>query len=255
MSILGDIIGANIKRLREASGLTIKEAGQKADFGPNQWGRYERGDQIPGDALLRKVAEVLEVPPEALVLGQGAPAGDRNVDLYDLPVDMEGLINALLAVGGEMELSPEVRGLLSVACRRLTGLIRDGHPLLAILDLPFDRFEPLDRENSELLQDALLILCRRDPETLTHREMLTNSIRGLTQAIRLMGRPPRRPGAAEDTNLESMAADNAPSVRETAEAALADLERAIGQAEPGQAEMLRKTADQLRADLGSIKKE
>jgi transcriptional regulator with XRE-family HTH domain len=57
------IVGANIRRLRKAKGLTQERLAQEADMAMRYVAGVERGEENPSLRFLVKIAEVLEVSP------------------------------------------------------------------------------------------------------------------------------------------------------------------------------------------------
>ena len=62
----GKIVGANIRRLREAKGLTQEQLAGEADIAMRHLGRIERGEDNPAVEMLGKLAEVLGVGPDEM---------------------------------------------------------------------------------------------------------------------------------------------------------------------------------------------
>lgn len=60
------IVGANIRRLREAQGLTQEQLAGEADIAMRHLGRIERGEGNPTIDMLAKLAGVLGVTPGKL---------------------------------------------------------------------------------------------------------------------------------------------------------------------------------------------
>jgi transcriptional regulator with XRE-family HTH domain len=65
------VFAANVRRLREAKGLTMEQAGWAAGIDPTAWGRIESGQRRPNFATILKLAAALEVPPADLFAGIG----------------------------------------------------------------------------------------------------------------------------------------------------------------------------------------
>ena len=59
----GKIVGENIRRLREAKGLTQEQLAGEADIAMRHLGRIERGEGNPTVEMLGKLADVLGVKP------------------------------------------------------------------------------------------------------------------------------------------------------------------------------------------------
>ena len=60
------IVGANIRRLRKAKGLTQEKLAQEADMAMRYVAGVERGEENPSLRFLVKMAEVLGVGPGEL---------------------------------------------------------------------------------------------------------------------------------------------------------------------------------------------
>ena len=65
-------VGANVRRLRRAKGLTQEDLAGEAGIGMRHLGRIERAEISPTVDILAKVAEALGVHPSVLL---GDPAG------------------------------------------------------------------------------------------------------------------------------------------------------------------------------------
>ena len=61
------IVGANIRRLRKAKGLTQEQLAQEADTALRYVAGVERGEENPSLKFLVKIAEALDVEPTALL--------------------------------------------------------------------------------------------------------------------------------------------------------------------------------------------
>lgn len=76
MTFLGEMVGAKIKALRMAKGLSQRDLAIKASLHPAQLSKYERGTQVPGDVALIRIAgglgvEVDELIYQELVVNEG----------------------------------------------------------------------------------------------------------------------------------------------------------------------------------------
>jgi transcriptional regulator with XRE-family HTH domain len=60
-------VGANVRRMRRARGLTQESLAGEAGIGMRHFGRIERGEISPTVDILAKVAEALNVHPSALL--------------------------------------------------------------------------------------------------------------------------------------------------------------------------------------------
>lgn len=65
------IFAANLKRLREARGLTMEQAAWAVGMHHTAWGRIESGERKPTLETIFKLAQALEVPPAELFDGIG----------------------------------------------------------------------------------------------------------------------------------------------------------------------------------------
>lgn len=63
------IFAANVKRLREARGLTMEQAAWSVGMHHTAWGRIESGERKPTLETVFKLARALEVPPAELFAG------------------------------------------------------------------------------------------------------------------------------------------------------------------------------------------
>src|SRR5437867_2438669 len=87
MAKLARLVGANIRRLRRAKGLTQQALGARSGVDFKYLGEVERGDANCTLAVLERVAEALGADPRALLApeaeaaGRGAP---REPDLQAL---------------------------------------------------------------------------------------------------------------------------------------------------------------------------
>ena len=73
------IIGDNIRRVRELKGLSQKEVGAAIAAAATQYSRVETGKVVPSLKTLIKVAKVLDTSLDALVSADHSPAQDINV--------------------------------------------------------------------------------------------------------------------------------------------------------------------------------
>jgi len=58
---------ANIRKYREAAGLSQEEAARKIGVTLGAWGKWERGETDPPVSRLAGIAEVLDIDPVDLV--------------------------------------------------------------------------------------------------------------------------------------------------------------------------------------------
>lgn len=75
-------LGATIRRLRRASGLTQKELARRVEVTPSYLSRLEKNRKEPSLALLRQIGDNLEVPFGVLVASAllvEMPFDQRNV--------------------------------------------------------------------------------------------------------------------------------------------------------------------------------
>lgn len=63
------IFAGNVKRLREAKGLTQEKAAWSVGMHHSAWGRIESGKRVPTLATVFKIATALEIPPTKLFEG------------------------------------------------------------------------------------------------------------------------------------------------------------------------------------------
>jgi transcriptional regulator with XRE-family HTH domain len=61
--------GANLRSVRERTGLTQEALGHLADFHPTEVNRIERGRRNPGLLTIVKLAKALDVPAGDLLAG------------------------------------------------------------------------------------------------------------------------------------------------------------------------------------------
>lgn len=61
------IVGANIRRLRKAKGLTQEQLAHEADMAMRYVAGVERGEENPSLRFLVKIAEALDVEPDVLL--------------------------------------------------------------------------------------------------------------------------------------------------------------------------------------------
>lgn len=61
-------LGENIKKIRIEKNMKRKDLAEKAHISSVSIGKYERGDSLPNDENLKKIAEALVVPIEVLLL-------------------------------------------------------------------------------------------------------------------------------------------------------------------------------------------
>ena len=73
------IVGANVRRLRKARGLSQEALAGEAGLAMRHLGRIERGEGNPTVGVLVKLAAVLDVHPAALYGDEGSNIADRPV--------------------------------------------------------------------------------------------------------------------------------------------------------------------------------
>lgn len=74
-----EIIGANIRTVREQKGLSQKELAAAIGVAATQYSRVETGKVMPTLKTLIKIAKVLDVPLEALVNAPGNAAQEVTI--------------------------------------------------------------------------------------------------------------------------------------------------------------------------------
>lgn len=74
-----EIIGDNIRRIREEKRLSQKELAAAIGVAPTQYSRVETGKVMPALKTLIKIAKTLDVPLDALVNNDGAATAEVNV--------------------------------------------------------------------------------------------------------------------------------------------------------------------------------
>ena len=73
------IVGANVRRLRKARGLSQEALAGEAGLAMRHLGRIERGEGNPTVGVLVKLAAVLDVHPAAFYGDEGSKIADRPV--------------------------------------------------------------------------------------------------------------------------------------------------------------------------------
>lgn len=74
-------LGALLRRLREARGLSSRELGQLADVDHTYIYRLETGEkQSPSDEILTRLLRVLKAPPREIEMAQFLTTNDVNPD-------------------------------------------------------------------------------------------------------------------------------------------------------------------------------
>ncbi len=74
-----EVIGDNIRRIREEKRLSQKELAAAIEVAPTQYSRVETGKVMPALKTLIKIAKTLDVPLDALVNSDGAATAEVNV--------------------------------------------------------------------------------------------------------------------------------------------------------------------------------
>lgn len=74
-----EVIGDNIRRIREEKHLSQKELAASIDVAPTQYSRVETGKVMPALKTLIKVAKILEVPLDALVNEKVSPLQEVSI--------------------------------------------------------------------------------------------------------------------------------------------------------------------------------
>lgn len=94
--------GENLKRIRNRRGITQKELGMAIGFGEEsaspRIAQYETGNRTPREAILKKIAEVLQVDQRNIVV----PTGYKEEDLVYRLLALEDYFS-------EMRLEKEVQ--------------------------------------------------------------------------------------------------------------------------------------------------
>ena len=73
------IVGANVRRLRKARGLSQEALAGEAGLAMRHLGRIERGEGNPTVGVLVKLAAVLDVHPASFYGDEGPKTDDRPV--------------------------------------------------------------------------------------------------------------------------------------------------------------------------------
>ncbi len=73
-------VGDRIRRLREQRLLTQRELAERAGIGPVTLHRIESGKVVPRLRTLRRLAEALGIPPEALAPHNRASEQDKQTE-------------------------------------------------------------------------------------------------------------------------------------------------------------------------------
>ncbi len=89
-----EIIGDNIRRLREEKRLSQKELAAAIEVAPTQYSRVETGKVMPSLKTLMKIAKILDTPLDGLVSSDGPATAEVNVKdktLFDKVRLIDGL--------------------------------------------------------------------------------------------------------------------------------------------------------------------
>lgn len=81
-------IGENIRKIRKAKGMTMKELGQKIDISEQGVGNYERGDRQPNIDILIKISKALDTPIAYILFDSDS---ENTIDDYEIIQLMESL--------------------------------------------------------------------------------------------------------------------------------------------------------------------
>lgn len=73
-------IGARILEIRQAADLPQKEFAEQLGVSKSAVASYEKGQQMPGAAVLMSVCEHFNVEPRWLLLGEGSTYSDKTID-------------------------------------------------------------------------------------------------------------------------------------------------------------------------------
>jgi len=68
MALINDIVGANIKQIREDRGLSLEKLSRLSDVSKSMLGQVERGESSPTINVLWKVANGLKIPFSSLTI-------------------------------------------------------------------------------------------------------------------------------------------------------------------------------------------
>lgn len=68
MALINDIVGSNIKRIREERGLSLEKLSHLADVSKSMLGQIERGESSPTINVLWKISNGLKIPFSSLTM-------------------------------------------------------------------------------------------------------------------------------------------------------------------------------------------
>ncbi len=71
-------LAANVRRLRNAKGLTLKQAGERAEVHWRHWQKVEAGDSNATVFTMTRLADVLDVDPSDLLRAPPPQAQQRS---------------------------------------------------------------------------------------------------------------------------------------------------------------------------------
>ncbi len=88
MKDIKDIFAKNLSELRQVSGMTQLELGERLNYSDKTVSKWERGESIPDAGMLKQIADVFGVSVDYLLQEDHEKPADHSTDLpTDLPDD------------------------------------------------------------------------------------------------------------------------------------------------------------------------
>ena len=88
---LAKILGNNLRMIRLSRNLSRKDAAKLVGLSGSYWGYLERGERNPGLDVIEKIAQVFNISPHVLFLG----------DDSEMNLEMGNKIERLISLGDE----------------------------------------------------------------------------------------------------------------------------------------------------------
>ena len=83
MNDIKDIFAKNLSELRQASGMTQLELGERLNYSDKTVSKWERGESIPDAGMLKQIADVFGVSVDYLLEEDHEKAAVYTADLPD----------------------------------------------------------------------------------------------------------------------------------------------------------------------------
>lgn len=139
MALINEIIGENIKAIREERGLSLEKLSRLADVSKSMLGQIERGESSPTVNVLWKISNGLKIPFSSLTTEQksdteklriGKPKShdngnvkvysilpyshDQNFEMYRIEIESQGRLSVDARAKGAVEIITVYKGGITI---------------------------------------------------------------------------------------------------------------------------------------------